>query len=52
MKRSRCPKCGYPLGKQPIPDAPKEKKTAAPTPVKAYVLERKFGVRRVNGGFV
>lgn len=52
MKRSRCPKCGYPLGKQPIPAAPKEQKAAAPMPVKVYALERKFAVRRVNGGFV
>lgn len=24
----------------------------APTPVKQYVLERQFGIRRRNGGFV
>lgn len=48
MKAPVCPTCKRPIPAR-IPDA---KVKARPVPVKEYALERKFGVRRVNGGFV
>lgn len=46
--RSRCPRCGQTL--PAIPNVPAA--TCATTPVKQYVLERRFGVKRMNSGFV
>lgn len=49
MTHAKCPKCGYPLGKQPIPDAPVKTPKA---PIKEYALELKYAVKRRCGGFV
>lgn len=47
-QRSRCAHCGQTLPAVPNVHAP----TCAAAPVKHYVLERRFGVKRMNGGFV
>jgi hypothetical protein len=44
-----CPTCGQPMKPRGIPDAPAKPKPVAP--VKEYAIERKFGVKRMNGGF-
>ena len=46
--RSRCPHCGQTL--PAIPD--QHAAVCAPTPVKQYAIERTYGVKRMNGGFV
>lgn len=46
--RSRCPHCGQTL--PALPDA--HAAVCAPTPIKQYALERTYGIKRMNGGFV
>lgn len=46
--RSRCPHCGQTL--PAIPDS--HMKVCAPAPIKQYALERMYGIKRMNGGFV
>ena len=47
-QRSRCAHCG-----QTLPAIPNvQAATCAAAPVKQYALERRFSVKRMNGGFV